>query len=161
ALDHAPALVVGQPMRLPSNPENRDPPNPAPEYRLHQPRQPRLIQFPHRPETASPECEKSPPTQFPSAASPKRVSRPRSSAGYAGAILQLGGGIGRGAEPPSELRADLAGDPVPLRNLLQHLLVLGARGHPDRAARVEAAAGGRLDRARDVAFQQDALALDR
>src|SRR5713226_5936735 len=52
--------------------------------------------------------------------------------------------------------ADLAGDPVVLRDLLEHLLVLGARGHAERAARVEAAARGRVDGAGHVALEEDA-----
>src|SRR5438132_1799461 len=55
--------------------------------------------------------------------------------------------------------ADLAGHPVPLRDLLEHLFVLRARGHAERAARVEAAAGRRVDGARHVALEQDPLAL--
>src|SRR5215510_6918693 len=59
------------------------------------------------------------------------------------------------------LAADLAGDPVSGADLLQDLLVLRAARHADGAARVEAAAGGRLDGAGHVALEEDALAPDR
>src|SRR5215471_18714061 len=59
------------------------------------------------------------------------------------------------------LAADLAGDPVPWRNFFQDLLVLRAARHADGTARVEAAAGRRLDGAGDVALEEDALALHR
>src|SRR5439155_9118928 len=55
--------------------------------------------------------------------------------------------------------AYLARDPVPRRDLLEHLVVGRARRHPQRTARVEAAARGRADRARHVALENDALAL--
>src|SRR6267143_5146625 len=64
-----------------------------------------------------------------------------------------------GALPDRDAAADLAGDPVPRRDLLEHLLVLGARGHAERAARVEAAPGRRVDGARHIALEQDPLSL--
>src|SRR5438093_13571884 len=60
-----------------------------------------------------------------------------------------------------DARAHLAGDPMPSRDLLEKLLVLRARRHPKRAARVEAAPGGRVDRARHVTPEHDSLALPR
>src|SRR5712692_2961952 len=73
--------------------------------------------------------------------------------------------IGSASRKPAtsgrELCPHLAGYPVAWGDLLQHLLVLGAGWHADGAARVEAAPRRRLDRARHVALEQDALALDR
>src|SRR5215470_3743561 len=57
--------------------------------------------------------------------------------------------------------AHLARNPVARRDLVQHLLVLRARRHAQAAARVEAAARRRIDRARHVTLEQDALALQR
>src|SRR3990172_5521441 len=77
--------------------------------------------------------------------------------------LRRGCSVGRACPPGALLdrgaRAHLAGDPVPRRDLLERLLVLGAGGHAERAARVEAAPGGRIDRAWDIAIQQDSLSL--
>src|SRR5205814_6791812 len=62
---------------------------------------------------------------------------------------------------PCGLAAEMAGDPVTRTLLLQGRRVLGAeRQLPDRAAGVEMAAGGRVDRVRYVALQHDAAALD-
>src|SRR5262245_53673433 len=67
-------------------------------------------------------------------------------------------GIREARSRDGDAGADLAGDPVARRDLLEDLIVGGAGRDADRAAGVEAAARGRIHRARHVAFQNDALA---
>jgi len=55
----------------------------------------------------------------------------------------------------------MAGDPVARALLLQRRRVLGTEGQlPDRAAGVEMAARGRVDRVRHITLKHDAPALD-
>src|SRR5437763_9785262 len=59
------------------------------------------------------------------------------------------------------LAPEMTGDPVARSLFFQRRRVLGTEGQlPDRAAGVEMAAGGRVDRVRHVALQHDAAALD-
>src|SRR5437764_5185286 len=59
------------------------------------------------------------------------------------------------------LAAEMAGGPMAGPLLFERRRVLGAeRQLPDRAARMEMAARGRLDRVRHVALQDDAAPLD-
>src|SRR6266536_2260373 len=60
----------------------------------------------------------------------------------------------------SELACEVAGGAVAGALLLEGRILLGAdRELGDRAAGVKAAAGGRVDRGRDLALEQDRLAL--
>src|SRR5262245_5761757 len=70
-------------------------------------------------------------------------------------------GIREARSRDGDAGADLAGHPVARRDLLEDLIVGGAGRDADRAAGVEAATRGRVDRAGHVALQDDALAPHR
>src|ERR1700730_3668421 len=60
-----------------------------------------------------------------------------------------------------DARANLAGNPVIGRDLLEGLLIVCARRDTHRAATVEAASRWRIDRARNVTLEHDSLASHR